>query len=103
MEDKKYKTYQELKEEPNAIAENKAEEKTTPVVFKQRTTKGVVCNCLSLNVRSKPDPEAEVAFVLSALTEVQVFPESSTNEFYKVYTSAGVDGYCMKEFIALKK
>lgn len=63
---------------------------------------GVVTDCLKLNVREAASPDAEVLAVIDALSEVVVDADASTNEFYKVRTTAGVEGFCMKKFITLK-
>lgn len=62
---------------------------------------GVVVNCNRLNVRVEPDPTAKVACTIVNLDEVEIDEENSTSEFYKVYTAAGIDGYCMKKYIAI--
>ena len=63
---------------------------------------GVVTECESLNVRSEPNTECEVVSVLRVGSEVIVYEEDSTDDFYKVCTSAGLDGYCMKQYITVK-
>jgi outer membrane biosynthesis protein TonB len=66
---------------------------------------GVVVNCQKLNVRRRPriDPNpASVIAVLKALTEVEIDEKKSTDDFYKIFTAAGVEGFCMKKFIAIR-
>jgi hypothetical protein len=46
---------------------------------------GFVTNCKKLNVREKPKTD------------------SATEEFYKVFTVAGIEGFCMKNFITIQK
>lgn len=60
---------------------------------------GVVTECAKLNVRKEPSTEADVVTTLLLGTEVMVDIFESTDEFYKVTTEAGVEGYCMKKFI----
>ncbi len=64
---------------------------------------GVVTDCLKLNVRKEPSDNAEVLVIINALSEVVVDMDASTDAFYKVCTGAGVEGFCMKKYIALKK
>lgn len=71
-------------------------ETTTPVQF------GVVTNCIKLRVRQEPNSDATVLGEIDALTDVQVEMSESTEDFYKVCTASGLDGYCMKKFITLK-
>lgn len=60
---------------------------------------GVVTDCVKLNVREEPSAGAEVVTTLLLGTEVMVDIFESTNEFYKITTGAGVEGYCMKDYI----
>lgn len=50
-----------------------------------------------------PDINADVAVVIDALTQVCVDLDASTEDFYKVRTSDGVEGFCMRKYIALCK
>jgi hypothetical protein len=63
---------------------------------------GVVVDCAKLNVRAQPNPRATVVCVIPQSSEVTVDEAESTEEFYKVCTAAGAEGFCMKEFIELK-
>lgn len=63
------------------------------------TTNGVVTGCAKLNVRKEPSKEAEVLCVINELSAVVVTVEESTEDFYKVCTPSGIEGYCMKKFI----
>lgn len=72
-------------------------------VNEPHTDFGIVTNCLYLNVRKRPDINADVAVVIDALTQVVVDLDASTEDFYKVRTSGGVEGFCMRKYIALSK
>lgn len=61
-----------------------------------------VVTAAKLNVRKQPNPNAQVVSVIKQNSKVQIDKSASTAEWYKVYTSAGVDGYCMKKFISVK-
>ena len=63
---------------------------------------GLVSNCKKLNVREKPTVEAPVVCEIVCQTEVMIDEKESTEEFYKVYTAAGIVGFCMKKFIAIR-
>ena len=63
---------------------------------------GVVSNCKKLNVRAEPDINADVICVIDKGTEVSIDMSESTEDFYAVYLVSGVEGYCMKEFIAVE-
>lgn len=74
--------------------------KEEPVVAKPVI--GFVDSCVKLNVREKPNRAAQIVCELMAGDEVEVEEGTSTGEFYKIYTAAGVEGYCMKDFIAIE-
>lgn len=69
-----------------------------PAIFE-----GTVTNCLSLNLRAEPKADARVLAELKALDKITVNLDKSTDEFYSVRSSSGVKGYCMRQFIAVKK
>ena len=77
------------------IIEEVEETKTEPTI-------GIVTNCSNLNVRKNPNPDAEIVCVVSGDTELMIDTEQSTDTFYKVFTAAGVEGYCMKRFVTIK-
>lgn len=64
---------------------------------------GIVTDCLKLNLREKSDPDANVVAVINALSEVAVDMEASTDSFYKVCTATGIEGFCMRKYIAVRK
>lgn len=62
---------------------------------------GVVTDCTRLNVREAPHSDAAVLGIITAATELIVLEDESTDEFYKICTSIGLEGYCMKKFITI--
>ena len=76
-------------------------EQVEPVEPSPVPLRGVVVNCNRLNVRASADPEARVLCTINALDEVMIDESKTTDEFYNVYTETGVEGYCMKKFIAV--
>lgn len=64
---------------------------------------GRVVNCVKLNVREKPDTNAEVVCQIQSEAEVIIDLSSSTKDFYKVCTEHGIEGYCMKQYIEVKQ
>lgn len=62
---------------------------------------GVVTDCIRLNVRKEPNTNAEVACVVGVAEDLNVFENESTEDFYKVRTMDGVEGYCMKRFVTI--
>ena len=75
------------------------EVKMEPEVSAPATVTGIVANCAKLNVRVNPDTSASVVCVLEAAAEVEIDPIESTKEWFKVTTSTGVNGYCMRKFV----
>ena len=55
------------------------------------------------NVRKDPSPDGEVVTVIDCLSKVMVDMKGSTDEFYKVCTASGAEGFCMRKYIALKR
>ena len=60
---------------------------------------GKVTGCTKLNVRKKADKDADVLAIIDCNKEVTVNLSDSTEEFYKICTPAGIEGYCMKKFV----
>jgi uncharacterized protein YgiM (DUF1202 family) len=64
---------------------------------------GKIRDCYKLNVREEPTMESKVLCKLDKLSEVQVDKANSTRDFYKIVTATGVNGYCMKKYMSIKK
>lgn len=69
--------------------------------IKAAFSSGVVVNCQKLNVRKEPRSDAEIAAVIPTGTEVVVEIDGSVGDFYKICTVAGIEGFCVKSYIAL--
>lgn len=92
-----FKNRQQPVEEPVLEETEVVCEKKVPVI-------GVVVNCQKLRVRSEASADTDNTItVLDALSEVTVDEDASTEDFYKVCTAAGMEGFCMKKFIALRR
>lgn len=78
-------------------------EEATPVEEKKTIYIGKIQNCGKLNVRENPSVEAKAICRLDKNSEVEIDKAGSTTDFYKVYTSSGVEGYCMKKYMSIKK
>lgn len=63
---------------------------------------GFVNDCERLNMRKEASKSSEVVTILHKYAELQIDEANSTEEFYKVTTLAGIEGYCMKKFIKVK-
>lgn len=80
-----------------SVSMGKFPEDATPV----EPTIGVVTNCLCLNVRREPNIDAEVLCVVVLDTRLIIDTNNSTDEWYSVCTETGVEGFCMKEYVAI--
>ena len=58
----------------------------------------VVTDCARLNIRMAPAADAKVLCTVKAGDELMIDPVGETDEWHKVYTKAGVEGFCMKKF-----
>lgn len=67
------------------------------------TTMGMLLNCDKLNVRTEPNKNAEVVFVADSKTEFIIDEATSTEDWFSIRTAAGVEGFCMKKFVAVIK
>lgn len=64
---------------------------------------GTVVNCAKLNVRKNPSVNADIICELLKLAEVMISDSESTDEFYKINTDSGIEGFCMKKYIAVNQ
>lgn len=70
-------------------------------VKKEEALIGIVSGCKKLNVRAEPDVDAEILCVINENAEVVIDIFESTNDFYKVCTAAGIEGYCMTKYVTI--
>lgn len=87
--------------EPTAPEVKMAVESVETVTLPTTVT-GTVFNCSKLNVRVKPTTDAEVVTVLNNDSKVKIDTSRSTNEWLKITTATGVEGYCMRKFVNAK-
>ena len=64
---------------------------------------GIVSNCELLNIRIDSSKDAEVLCTIGVNTMVKVdlTVDKEAEEFYKIVTPNGAEGYCMKKFITI--
>lgn len=63
---------------------------------------GTVVDCKKLRVRKNPNKLAEVLCEIEVGSTVEIDLDASTEDFYKVCTESGVEGYCMKAFVTVE-
>lgn len=83
----------------DCISEEIVEEDTSA----SETIIGIIDNCIKLRVREEASINSEVIAELEAGKIVLINKEDSTDEFYSVYTEAGIKGFCMKKFVKINK
>lgn len=62
---------------------------------------GVVTGCLTAEIHREANDNSPIECKIDSLTPMMVDKRASTNDWYKVYSGYG-DGYCKKEFVALR-
>lgn len=83
------------------IVDTIAEVIEEPIIEEPKSISGIVTDCIKLNVREQPNPKADILGIINEGSEVIVSEAESTDDFYKICTSAGLDGYCMRKFISI--
>ena len=86
--------------EPIEAVESAVEDSVEPAIEAAPAHKiGRVFGCTSLNVRKAPKINAVVICTINCHAEVEIDELESTDDFYKICTASGIEGYCMKKFI----
>ena len=81
--------------------ENEELEDTIQEQYIRNIRTGIVTNCSRLNIRKEPNVDSDIVCGVSNNTEVIIDEESSNDGFYKITTSAGIEGFCMKKYIEI--
>lgn len=85
---------EETVESEPEVEEETAEEQNSVIT-------GTVINCTRLNVRATPKLNAAILCTIDKSSEV-IIEDDSNEKFYKIVTGAGVEGYCMKDYVVIK-
>lgn len=64
---------------------------------------GVVTDCMRLNIREEPTKNSVVVTIVAYLDELKIDLGNSTDDWYAVCTASGVEGFCMKKFVAIRQ
>ena len=100
------KAKEDVVAEVEPVVEETIAEPEAPVVEKKpekKVIKGIVVDCVKLNVRTNPHPNAHIECTIDKGTEVVI--ERSEGDFYfvrKDNTTEGFNGWCMKKYISIK-
>jgi hypothetical protein len=84
--------------------EAEVEPEPEPELNPENVQLGKVVDCAQLNVRTEPSLSAELATdrPLKRNAELMIYPDESTDDFYKICTESGINGYCLKKFIEIQ-
>ena len=101
---------EEMEEEIAEVNESEeVEEEVTEEVTKEATKEadstvvGYVSGCLKLNIREEGYLGANVVCVVPEKTALLIEVAESNDEWYKVYTETGMEGFCMKQYVTLSE
>lgn len=64
---------------------------------------GVVSGCKRLNIRKAPNKDSDIVEVVSVNAELTIARHSLDKPWYRVVTSDGVKGFCMREFVTISQ
>ena len=67
----------------------------------EKSVIGIVSDCKRLRVRADATTESAVICEIEESYIVVIDMTESTDEFYKIHTEAGAEGYCMRKFIEI--
>ena len=93
----------ENKEGTIEVTENVEEVLETPEIEIIEATPiiGRICGFSKLYVRSEANRESEPVGTVDDKEDLIIDLENSTEDFYKVRTAAGIDGYCVKSNVKI--
>lgn len=89
-----------VKTEVSEVVEPVVEE---TAVVPETEVLGTVVKCTKLNVRKKPNVNADIVCVVNAKAKLTIDEDKSKGTWYAVTTEDGKIGYCMKGYVAINK
>ena len=81
------------------VPEVKMVTETVETVMLPKTVTGEVANCYKLNIRVAPVANARIEAIVDAGAKLTINVTESTDDWFKITTESGVNGYCMKKFV----
>lgn len=107
MENKNLKIGDSIREAKDAELREKLNTTETPETPKApeapKPLTGKVIGCTCLNMRNANSINAKIVAVIGAGSIVTINESKSTPDWYYVTNEDGVEGFCMKSYIAEKK
>lgn len=89
----------EPRTEPHQVSIDEVAEVEIP--YEVKPMHGYVDNCNRLNVRKESNIKSEIVAVIGVETDVEIIEEASTEEFYRIKTSDGIEGFCMRNYVTV--
>lgn len=68
----------------------------------EETVLGIINNCTKLYIREESSKESKPLGILEEGTEIIIDLDNSTEDFYKITTYNGIEGYCVKDYVKIK-
>ena len=93
------KIIEQIEETVEIEPEEKIEEKVEEVEEINTVVKGEVTGCVKLNVRRGAVKTSDVIEIIEEGDIVEINDNRSTEDWYRVRTEDGKEGFCMKEYI----
>ena len=62
---------------------------------------GVVSGCAKLNIRKESNITSDPVCIVPEKSVLLIDQDLSTDEWYKVYTETGMEGFCMKKYVTV--
>lgn len=81
------------------VPEVKMVTETVETVTLPKTVTGEVANCYKLNIRVAPVANARIEAIVDAGAKLTINVNESADDWFKITTESGVNGYCMKKFV----
>lgn len=81
--------------------EESVEETVEPEIIEEKSVIGVVTGCKRLRVRADATTDAIIITEIDEDSVVVIDMDNSTDDFYKVHTETGAEGWCMRKFIEI--
>lgn len=97
---KNHTNYSKMSTTP-AVVETTPEVDNTPPAPPE-PMEGYVSGCRKLNIRKEPSLSSEVICEVFEGATLMIDQSESTDAWFRVYTEAGVEGYCMKSFVTIR-
>lgn len=79
------------------------EETEANVQEEPKKVSGIVVDCNRLNIRTKPSINSQPVGNVTVNSEVIINLNQSNDEWLKVITKDGVEGFCMKKYVKIKQ